>query len=59
MHPRKDNAELLELTIIILGDVPHKGVYFVKPGAIHRERWMSRVLYGIKNGTISESNQND
>ena len=47
-HARKDYAEILELTIIFLGDIPRKGVHFVKPGAMHRARWMSRVLYAIK-----------
>jgi hypothetical protein len=47
-HPRKDHIELLELTITYLGDIPPKGVKFVKPGAMHRARWMSRVVYAIK-----------
>ena len=47
-HPRADYKEFLELTIIFLGDIPPKGVHFRHPGALHRARWMARVIYAIK-----------
>lgn len=47
-HSRADYRELLEITIIYLGDTPARGVHFRRPGALHRARWMARVLYSIK-----------
>lgn len=47
-HPRADYREVLELTIIYLGGVPVRGVSFRRPGALHRARWMARVIYAIK-----------
>ena len=35
-HPRDDYREQLEITIILLGRVPSKGIRFMKPGAMHR-----------------------
>ena len=45
---RDDYQELLHLVIIFLGGVPEKGVKFRAPGAMHRARWMAKVLYAIK-----------
>ena len=47
-QPRDDYREFLELTIIFLGDVPARGVHFQAPGAMHRARWMAKVIYAIK-----------
>nr|XP_047146815.1 uncharacterized protein LOC124819345 [Hydra vulgaris] len=47
-HPRDDYRELLEITIIFLGGVPPRGVRFMKPGAMHRARFMSRLIYSMK-----------
>lgn len=48
VQPRDDYRELLELTIIFLGGVPPRGVRFAKPGAMHRARFMARLIYGLK-----------
>jgi hypothetical protein len=47
-QPRDDYRELLELSIIYLGDVPPRGIGFMQPGALHRARWMARVIYAIQ-----------
>jgi len=47
-QPRDDYRELLELTITVLGGCPPRGFKFIRPGALHRARWMARALYGIK-----------
>ena len=47
-QPRADYKEFLELSIIFLGEVPPQGVRFLMPGAMHRARWMSKVIYAIK-----------
>lgn len=47
-QPRDDYKELLELSLIYLGDVPQRGIRFMQPGAVHRARWMARVIYAIK-----------
>lgn len=45
---RDDYRELLELTLMFLGGVPPRGVSFRKPGAIHRARFMARLIYALK-----------
>jgi hypothetical protein len=47
-QPRADYRELLSLTIIFLGGTPPSGVTFKSPGALHRARWMARLLYAFK-----------
>ena len=47
-QPRDDYRELLELTIIFLGGTPVRGIHILAPGALHRARWMSRILYCYK-----------
>lgn len=47
-QPRDDYRELLELTIIILGGVPKRGVRFMVPGALHHARWMAKSIYCLK-----------
>jgi hypothetical protein len=47
-HPREDYRELLELTIVYLGGTLEKNISFRRPGALHRARWMARVIYAIK-----------
>ena len=46
--PREDYRELLELTLIFLGETPPRGVSFRSPGAFHHARWMSKILYTYK-----------
>lgn len=48
IQPRDDYRELLELTIIYLGGMPERGIHFQQPGALHRARWMARIIYAIK-----------
>jgi len=48
IQPRDDYRELLELVILFLSGVPTRGVHFNKPGAMHRARWMSRLIYSLK-----------
>lgn len=47
-QPRDDYRELLELAIITLGSVPQRGVRFMRPGALHRGRWMAKIIYVLK-----------
>jgi len=48
VQPREDYRELLELAIIFLGGIPARGVHFAKPGAMHRARFMARLIYALK-----------
>ncbi|QQP36282.1 Uncharacterized protein FKW44_021331, partial [Caligus rogercresseyi] len=45
---RDDYRELLELTLIFLGQVPPRGVRFLAPGPMHNARWMSKGIYSLK-----------
>ncbi|KAL4091591.1 hypothetical protein QTP88_026257 [Uroleucon formosanum] len=47
-QPRDDYKELLELTIIFLGQTPPNAIFFKVPGPIHHARWMSKAIYSIK-----------
>lgn len=47
-QPRDDYRELLELILIFYGGCPQRGIQFMQPGALHRARWMARVIYAIK-----------
>jgi len=47
VQPRHDYRELLELVIILNGSSPPRQVRFMRPGALHRARWMARVIYAI------------
>lgn len=47
-QPRDDYKELLELTIIILGQTPPNGIFFKVPGPIHHARWMAKAIYSLK-----------
>ena len=46
--PREDYRELLELTLLFLGETPPRGVHFRVLGAFHHARWMSKLLYILK-----------
>jgi hypothetical protein len=48
LQPRDDYREFLELCMIFLGQIPTRGVHFQSPGAMHRARWLAKVLYSIK-----------
>ena len=45
---RDDYWEFLELFIIFLGEAPTGGIKFRAPCAMHRARWMTKVIYAIK-----------
>jgi len=45
-QPRNDYKELLQLTLIFLGDKTN--VEFKAPGAYHLARWMSKAIYCFK-----------
>lgn len=47
-HPRDDYRELLELSVIILGGMPPRGIHLIRPGALHRARWMAKIIYTLK-----------
>jgi hypothetical protein len=47
-HQREDYRELLELALVFTGGVPSRGLQFRKPGAIHRARFMARLIYALK-----------
>jgi hypothetical protein len=45
---REDYRELLELTLIFLGETPPRGIRFRVPGAFHHARWMAKLIYVLK-----------
>lgn len=45
---RDDYRELIELSIMFLKGNTNKQFTFKKPGALHKARWMAKLLYGIK-----------
>ncbi|KAG0713937.1 hypothetical protein GWK47_015098 [Chionoecetes opilio] len=47
-QPREDYRELLELSLIVLGGQPSRGIRILHPGALHRACWMSKIIYAIK-----------
>jgi hypothetical protein len=47
-QPRDDYMEFMELSMIFLGEAPTRGMKFRTPGAMHRARWMAKVIYAIK-----------
>ena len=52
--PRKDYKELLELLLHSFQDpLPHKPFKFKRPGAIHKARWMGKVIYAVKLSLLS------
>ena len=52
---RCDYKELAELTVLYLtGDLQDGDFKFKRPGALHRARWMSKLLYSIKMVILSE-----
>ncbi len=46
--PRADYKEMAELTVIVLGETPQRGIHWSRPGAIHQARGMVRNLYSMK-----------
>ena len=42
--PREDYKELLELLLYSFQELPHQPFKFKRPGAIHKARWMGKVI---------------
>jgi len=55
-HDRKrdDYKEVIELCVIYLGGDLQKSVSFKRPGAIHKARWMVKLLYSIQLCLVEE-----
>jgi len=47
-HFRENYRELLELTVIFLGEVLSRVISFRLPGANHNARWMTKAIYSLK-----------
>ena len=47
-QPSDYNRGFLDLSIIFLGEAPKRGIKFRDPGAMHRARWMAKVICAIK-----------
>ena len=45
---RGDYKESLELVLVCLGCPIPTTFTFLKPGALHKARWMAKILYGLK-----------
>ena len=45
-HKRDDYKEFADLCLVFLGDKDQ--INFRKPGAVHKARWMAKLLYAIK-----------
>ena len=45
---RGDYKELVKLTLIYLNSDQQSFNGFIKPGAMHKARWMSKIIYSIK-----------
>lgn len=46
---RDDYKEFIELCMVFLdGEVPARRVTFKRPGALHKARWMAKLIYSIK-----------
>ncbi|GBM81202.1 hypothetical protein AVEN_236415-1 [Araneus ventricosus] len=44
---RDDYKEVIELTLVVLGNPPEK-IHWRAPGAIHQAWWMTKLLYAFK-----------
>ena len=54
-HQREDYRKLLELALIFTGGIPAHGLMFRKSGAIHRARFMARLIYALKKHIFRDS----
>ena len=54
ISPGADYREVTELTLIIFGSTPPRGVHWSHCGAIHQARWMTRNLYSMKMFMFAE-----
>lgn len=47
-QPRKDYTELLNLVLLFIGKPANMKITLRQPGAVHRARWMAKVIYCLK-----------
>lgn len=47
-HARKDYLEFLELALIFIGNPDKINISIHHPGAVHRARWMAKIIYSLK-----------
>ena len=52
---RGDYKELVELIILYLTGECEEGFTFKRPGALHKARWMAKLIYSIKIVLLSEN----
>ena len=45
---RCDYRELVQLSVLYLSGQPEEGFRFYRPGALHKARWMAKLIYSIK-----------
>ena len=53
-HPRDDYLEMLRLCQCVLGICQETKRGFRRPSAMHKARWMSKIIYSIKMCHLSE-----
>ena len=46
--PRADYWECDELRMILLGEIPERGIYWTKPGAVDHAQWVPFIMYYAK-----------
>jgi hypothetical protein len=46
--PGEDYRELLQLSLIFLGEFPQSGINFPVTGAFHHARWLAKFIYILK-----------
>lgn len=47
-HVREDYKEFVKLSLVYLDDVDGGEMTFQRPGALHKARWMAKLLYSLK-----------
>ena len=53
--PRGDYRELAELTLFYLGGLDQANLKIYRPGAIHKARWMARIIHAQKIIILKEN----
>ena len=48
IQPRDDYKELLQLSLLFLNHPQPEGQQIIAPGAVHRARWMAKIIYCLK-----------
>ena len=46
--PRAGYRECVELVLILLGEIPERGLHWMKPGAVLHAQWIPNILYPAK-----------